>query len=146
MAWAVRAELRADLKIAACGKRCQRCAGMGFPAQLTQDVPPYRLLKYPPDFVLFALCVAGQSAGMPDLPLDTVPEMGTVTLAMTEMIWLVTFCLAGCKFVILSVPGHGLLLSGVARHMKSNSIKYTCKKWYKPIILGVTCCCLLAPF
>lgn len=60
---------------------------------------------------------------MPDLPLDTVPEMGTVILARTEIIWFVTFCLAGCKFVILSVPGQGLLLSGVATCMKSNRMK-----------------------
>lgn len=60
LAWVVQAGLRADLKIAARRKRCQRCAGMGFPAQLTQGVPPYRLLKYPLEFVLFALSVGGQ--------------------------------------------------------------------------------------
>lgn len=39
-------------KIALCGKRCQSCDWMGFPAQLTQSDPPYLLLKYLLDFVL----------------------------------------------------------------------------------------------
>lgn len=129
------------------GWAAQRRAGTGCPVQIAQGVPPYRMLTCPPDFVLLVLSVGGQDGAVSYLPLDAVPEMGTVILAVAETIWLVmTFSLAGCKFVILSVPGHGLLLSGVATCMKSNRIKYGCKKLYKPTILGVTCSRPLAPF
>lgn len=59
---------------------------------------------------------------MSALPPDALLEMGMVIFS-DDRNWLVTFCLAGCKFVILSVAGHGLLLSGGATRMKSNRIK-----------------------